>query len=197
MPLAPKIPIHMSVAEFLDWDSPPPQQWQLVDGVPLAMAPASGTHAAIQAELARLIANHLAERNMPCRVLVNPGIVPHVQSHSNFRIPDLGVTCAPILADDMTITDPILLIEILSPSNQAETWANVWTYTTIPSVKEVLIVKTASVRADLLRRNRDGTWPQDPQDITAGDLVFESINFILPLISIYRTTKFSSSPIAP
>ena len=86
MPLAPIIPIHMSLAEFLAWDAPPPKRWQLVDGVPLALAPASATHGAIQNELGSLIRNHLAERNMPCRVVANPGIVPRVQSHSNFRI---------------------------------------------------------------------------------------------------------------
>ena len=187
----------MSVAEFLDWNAPPPERWQLVDGEPQAMAPASGTHAAIQNELGSLIRNHLAERGMPCRVLANPGVVPHVRSNINVRIPDLGVTCAPITADDMMMVDPILLIEILSPSNQAETLANVWAYTTIPSVKEVLIVKTAVVGAELLRRRPDNSWPEDPQDIAAGDLVLESIGLTLPLLSIYRTTKFSSSPIAP
>jgi hypothetical protein len=37
-----------------------------VDGEPQAMAPASRTHGAIQAELCRLIANHLAERSSLC-----------------------------------------------------------------------------------------------------------------------------------
>jgi hypothetical protein len=35
--------------------------------------------------------------------------------------------------EESALTDPVLLIEILSPSNQAETWANVWAYATIPS----------------------------------------------------------------
>jgi len=43
----PKIPYHMTVAEFLAWDAPAPLLWQLIDGEPQAMAPASRTHSAI------------------------------------------------------------------------------------------------------------------------------------------------------
>ena len=55
-----EIPVRMTVAEFLAWDAGDGRLWQLVDGEPQAMAPASRTHGAIQAELCRLIANHLA-----------------------------------------------------------------------------------------------------------------------------------------
>jgi hypothetical protein len=49
------------------------------------------------------------------------------------------------------------VVGILSPSNKAETWANVWSYVTIPSVWEILVLHTAHIRADLLRREDDGT----------------------------------------
>lgn len=42
----------MTVAEFLAWNPPEGQAWQLVDGEPQAMAPASRTHGTIQGELA-------------------------------------------------------------------------------------------------------------------------------------------------
>jgi len=54
-------PVRMTVAEFLAWNPPTPQLWQLVDGEPQAMAPVSRTHGAIQCELGSLIRNHLAE----------------------------------------------------------------------------------------------------------------------------------------
>jgi hypothetical protein len=50
------------------------------------------------------------------------------------------------------LTDPVLLIEILSPRNQAKTWTNVWAYTSIPSVREILILRGDRVAAELLRR---------------------------------------------
>ena len=88
MSALPKIPVRMTVAEFLAWNPPTPQLWQLVDGEPQAMAPASRTHGAIQSELGSLIRNHLAESGGPCSIITTPGVIPHVQSDTNIRIPD-------------------------------------------------------------------------------------------------------------
>src|ERR1700732_1504108 len=154
-----EIPVRMTVAEFLAWDAGDGQLWQLVDGEPQAMAPANRTHGAIQAELCSLIRNHLEERSSPCSVVTTPGVIPRVQSETNLRIPDLAVTCSGYDTEESALADPVLLIEILSPSNQAETWANVWAYTTIPSVQEILVLKTVSIGVELLRRNQDGSWP--------------------------------------
>jgi Uma2 family endonuclease len=181
-------PIHMSVDEFLAWAPASPDQWQLIDGVPIAMAPASLTHGALQAELARLIGNHLRASGSPCRVITAPGVVPRVMASHNMRVPELAVTCAPATRDAFALTDPVLIVEILSPSNQAETWSNVWTYTSIPSVTEILILRTDRIAASLLRRLPDATWPERPAELADGDLSLECITFAVPLADIYETT---------
>ncbi len=186
-----KIPIPMTVAEFLAWTPPTAQPWQLVDGEPQAMAPASSTHGAIQAELGALIRNHLVERASPCRVITAPGLIPRVRSDINFRIPDLAVTCSAYDEEEAALTTPVLVIEILSPSNQAETWTNVWAYTTIPSIREILVLKTAEIGAELLRRAEDGHWPGQPLTIETGNLTLESIGFSMPLAAAYRTTRLA------
>ena len=90
------------------------------------------------------------------------------------------------------LPDPLILIEILSPSNETETWANVWTYLTIPTVMEVLVVSSSSIEAELLRRNADGTWPEVPARIKAEDaLTLDSIGFSVPLVALYRTTTLA------
>lgn len=179
----------MSVDEFLDWEPGDGQMWQLVDGEPQAMSPAKRTHGALQGELSRLIQNHLVSRGGPCSVVITPGVIPHVQASYNIRIPDLAVTCTDYEKEESALTDPVLIVEILSPSNQAETWSNVWTYATIPSVQEILILHSIKIGADVLRRRSDGSWPQEPDSITNGDLVLESIGFRTPLAGIYRTTR--------
>jgi Uma2 family endonuclease len=186
-----KIPIPMTVAEFLAWTPPTAQPWQLVDGEPQAMAPASSTPGAIQAELGAPIRNHLVERASPYRVITAPGVIARVRSDTNVRIPDLAVTCSDYDEEEATLTTPVLVIEILSPSNQAETWTNVWAYTTIPSIQEILVLKTAEIGADLLRRSEDGNWPSQPLTIETGDLTLEAIGFSLPLAAAYRTTRLA------
>ena len=129
-----KTPASMTVAEFYAFAEAAPGRWQLVDGKAIAMAPANRTHGAVQAELSRLIANALVETGGPCSVVVAPGVIPHVRSHANVRVPDLAVVCGDYETEQRALTEPVALIEILSPSN-ASKLANVWTYTTIPSVK--------------------------------------------------------------
>jgi Uma2 family endonuclease len=161
------------------------------DGEPQAMAPASRTHGALQNELGRLVANHLAERVGPCSTLANPGVVPRVQAEHNVRIPDLAVTCSDYESEEPVISDPVLIAEILSPTNAAETIANVWAYTTIPSVREIVVLRTVSIGAELLLRRVDGSWPRTPEAIETGNLVLESIGFEAPLAALYRTTRLA------
>ena len=73
-----RVPEYLTVAEFLAWDSGDRsgRLWQLRDGVPEAMAPASDLHGTIQGELGRLIGNHLLATGRPCRLLVAPGVIP-------------------------------------------------------------------------------------------------------------------------
>ena len=80
------------------------------------------------------------------------------------------------------------MIEILSPSNKAETWANVWSYVTIPSVQEILVLHTADIGADLLRREGDGSWPDNPLTLVLGDtVILQSIEFSASIEAFYRT----------
>jgi Uma2 family endonuclease len=92
------------------------------------------------------------------------------------------------------VPEPILLVEVLSPSNEVETWANIWAYTTIPSVIEILVVSSTKIEAELLRRRDDGSWPEIPEHIGADDdLRLASVDFSIVLREIYRTTALAGS----
>jgi Uma2 family endonuclease len=192
-------PARMTLPEFLSWDAADLSgaPWQLIDGEPVATAPGSETHAALQGEIGRLIGNHLIDKGRPCRLLNQPGIVPRVRANSNFRIPDLAVTCsAP--AHGLMVPDPILLIEILSPSDEAQTWANIWAYTTMPSVREIVAVHSTRIEAELLRRDPDGNWPREPEILTAGDtLTLDGIGFAEKLSILYRTSALALQVLSP
>jgi Uma2 family endonuclease len=135
-----------------------------------------------------LLRNHLLERGLPCRVVTEPGIVPGPRTDGNYRIPDIGVTCAPPSADLM-LPEPVLLIEILSLSNEVETLANVSTYVSTPSVMEILVVYSTRVAAELLRRDADGQWQDEPMLLGPADAIaLTCIDFNTVLQSLYRTT---------
>lgn len=105
------------------------------------------------------------------------------------RIPELGVTCAPA-SGARTIADPVLLIELLSPSNEAQTRANVWAYTTIPSVVEILLLSSTSVAGELLRRDSLEQWAEHALMLdTDGYVHLASIGFSNLLRDFYATTS--------
>ena len=187
-----KIPVRMTVNEFLKWDTEDGLRYELVDGEPRAMAPASTIHGFLQNELGRLIGNYLRDTASGCEVVANPGVVPRLLSEHNVRIPDLAVTCSVLAAGQATLPDPVLVIEILSPSNQAKTWTNVWAYTSILSVREILVLRADRMAAELLRRSPQGEWPERPMAITAGDLMLESIGFRIALTDLYARTGVRS-----
>src|SRR6202521_3711792 len=183
-------PSRMTVAEFLDWEGDDTdRKFELVDGEPQAMAPASGTHGTMQITIGSILRAHLRSNRPGCRVAAEPGIVPRVRASANMRIPDLAITCVPNEATECALPDPVLIIEILSPSNEAETRQNVWAYASIPSVREILLVRSTEIAAELLRRQADGDWPAQPQMIEGGaDLALDSIGFRAKLGDFYEDT---------
>ncbi|MBV8504209.1 MAG: Uma2 family endonuclease [Alphaproteobacteria bacterium] len=187
------VPSRMTVEEFLDWPGDGSgKRFELVDGEPRAMAPASGTHGRIQATLARLLGNHLVGSG--CAAVIEPGIVPRVLAAANMRVPDVVVTCEADDAGVHALAEPILIVEVLSPSNEGETRENVWAYTTIPTVREILLIRSTHVAAELIRRQPDGSWPATSISIGEDEwLPLESIDFGCALAAVYEGTRFSRS----
>jgi Uma2 family endonuclease len=181
----------MTTADFIDWPGDgTAKTYQLVDGEPRAMPPASATHGLIQMTLGSLIRNRLLETGSPCRVVTEPAVVPRLRANANLRVPDLGVTCTPIRAGQIEL--PVLLVEILSPGNEPDTWENVWAYASIPSVQEILVVQSTRIGVELLRRRPDRSWPEEPEGTDAkGTLRLETIDFTCPVLELYVGTHLA------
>ncbi len=190
------LPPRFTVADFLAWPGDGSgRRFHLVDGEPRAMAPASPTHGTIQATVARLLGTHLVGLGGRCRAVTAPGVVPRVRADSNLRIPDVAVTCAPDDPRHRTRPDPLIVVEILSPGNEADTWANVWAYTTIPSVREILVLHSTDIAAAILRRQADSHWPEHPETLDAsGVLCLEAVGFSCRLAEAYAQTHLAPPP---
>ncbi len=115
----------MSGDEFLDWASAPEGRRQLVDGVPDATAPAGLIHGALQSEFGSLVRNFLRASGSECTTIIAPGVVPRSLAEHNMRVPDIAVTCTPFGRDARALMEPVLIVEILSPSKRVATWSNV------------------------------------------------------------------------
>src|SRR5262245_45641431 len=185
-----KPPPRMTVAEFIEWPGDDTGgRSQLIDGEVREIPPGSVARGLIHTSINCLVANCLEAANGPYCALIRPSIVPRVRVSLNLRAPALGVAATPYRPDQFVVSDPILLIEILTPDNTTDIWGNVWSYCTIPSVQEIAVVHSTRVLAELLRRGRDGRWPEEPEEIGPdGKLSFASIDLTCPLYDVYAQT---------
>ena len=163
-------------------------RYELVDGVLRAMAPGSDAHNTIVSNLTGMIWQHLRKARPGCRVVAAPGVQPRVRAEWNFRIPDLGVTCAPNRPGEIFTPDPVLPIEVLSPSNASETYESVRAYATLPSVQEILVIHSTRLEAELLKRDGAGNWPANATVVTSGNFSLDSIGAELAIAEIYAGT---------
>ena len=177
---------RMTVEEFLAWEPEDGKRWQLVDGEPEEMAPTNRSHGQVHTNLIVLIGNHV-RAGATLDLITAPGVRPR---GPNLRIPEMAVVPRGYAVEQRCLPDPVLAVEVLSPSNARQTWSNVWTFTTIPSMREILVVETEAMAVEIVRRRPDGAWPDDAVRIDAGRFTLESIGLELSLPDLYSGTLF-------
>jgi len=103
-----------TVEAFLDWDDGTDRRYELVDGQIVSMTPPSETHGTIVLNLGSAIRSRL---RLPCRAVVESGIRPANRDDSFYQF-DLAVTCSPAEPGRRYIAEPVLIVEVLSPSTE-------------------------------------------------------------------------------
>src|SRR5687768_10646063 len=100
-------------------------------------APATQAHGELAARLTIQIGSRLRP---PCRVISEAGIAIPDRADS-YYIADLAVTCASREAGRRMVAEPVLILEVLSPStSQVDRWRKVADYRALASVKEILVL---------------------------------------------------------
>ena len=148
----------MTLAAFLEWDDGTDRRYQLFDGVPIMMAPATEAHGELAAALAGEIRSRLRP---PCRVISEAGITVEGRSDT-YYLADLAVTCVPREPGRRMLAEPVLIVEVLSPSTELiDRLRKLADYRTLSSVREILIVFPDERRVEVQRRTADGWRVED------------------------------------
>jgi Uma2 family endonuclease len=148
----------MTLAEFLEWDDGTDRRYELLDGIPMMMAPSLEAHGELALALGAEIRSRL---QAPCRVISEAGIVIPDRADT-YYVADLAVTCAPREPGRRMVVDPVLVIEVLSPSTgQIDRWRKVADCRTLPSVQEIVVVFSDERRIEVQRRTPDGWRVED------------------------------------
>jgi Uma2 family endonuclease len=157
--MAEQAPRLMTVTEFLKWDDGTQTHYELLDGRVYAMASPSSAHARIAGTLGRMIGNVLKP---PCYVSHQAAVTIPDDDRTCYEA-DILVSCAPHTPGQQVSPEPILIVEIQSPSTgRYDESVKSQDYMRLPSVQEILLISSERRQATLHRREGDGfhtrTW---------------------------------------
>jgi Uma2 family endonuclease len=147
-------------AEYLAYERDSGLKHEYVDGDIFAMAGGSRRHNA----LASRISAALEANRTPGCVAFQSDQKIRVMATGRATYPDASMVCGPIEGDPedpsgQTITNPILIIEVLSPSTEQEDRGSKWQhYQLIPTLEEYVLVSQSSPRIEHYRRLPSGGW---------------------------------------
>lgn len=125
----------------------------------LAMSGGTGRHSALGVKVALEL---MATKSNGCTVF-NSDMRVRVPATGRATYPDVSMVCGPIQYDPedagrTTFVNPILLVEVLSPSTEKGDRTNKWMhYQRIPSLQEYVLV-SQQPRIEIYRRTTTGAW---------------------------------------
>jgi len=142
----------MTLAEFLEWDDGTDARYELIEGRVVAMAPTLEAHGTIVGNLFAELRDRL--RSL-CRAVIGAGIAPPDRSDS-FYVADVAVTCAPPEPGVRIMTEPTLIVEVLSPTSVAhDRGLELLDYRRIASVREILLASATERHVESWHRRTD------------------------------------------
>lgn len=169
-----------TLEEFLAFDDGSDRRHELFEGEIVAMSPPARGHSALVSRLARMVGNALEP---PCEAFTEAGIVTPARADSWYQA-NLVVACTPGLASDPFITEPVLIVEVLSPSTETvDRGRKAPDYREIASVQEILLVASDRPRLERWRREADGWKVQIRED--HGEIQLRAAAVRLELEALY------------
>lgn len=151
----------LSAEEFIAWEGGQVERHEFVNGEVFAMAGAEDRHVTVALNVAIALRAHL--RGTPCRTFMSD-MKLNVAAANSYFYPDVMVTCdAGDAASALVKQQPVLLVEVLSPSTAAYDRGDKFVhYRRIASLQEYVLVDIDTRRTDVFRKQADGLWVLHP-----------------------------------
>jgi Uma2 family endonuclease len=178
---------RMTAAAFMDFvDTRPDERWELIEGVPVAMAGGTARHAEI--------AGNLIERLRPlarakgCRA-IRDIFVQIAANDGAFFDPDLVVRYGPMNGEARQIDDPVIVFEVLSPSTMnRDRGLKLQAYLQCPTLQTMVLVYQDELRVEVWQRKADGAFDPGPRVLRQRDeaISLPALDASLGLSAIYE-----------
>lgn len=189
-------PFRATEEEYLryEYDAEFKHEWR--DGVVTAMAGGSPDQALISANIILAAGRRLPEG---CRAYTSDLRVKS-RRRSLYYYPDITIICGPREFEPkderkQTITNPKIIIEILSPSTESDDRGNKFErYRAIDSFEEYVLVTQGRPKVETFHKTHDGIWIINHAVADLGQSVLlRSVGIELPLAEIYAGVQLESS----
>ena len=194
MGLAQKGP-PLTPVEYLTIERAASTKSEFYDGEMFGMAGGTALHSLIGTNAAGEFRDKL--RGKKC-VPYNADLRILVEANGLFTYPDLSVICGPLqFADaDDTVTNPSVLVEVLSPSTEAyDRGQKFLLYRQIPSLREYLLVSQHEPLLEMFVRQADNLWVLREAAGLAAQLEIPSLGITISLAEIYAGVAFPPQPL--
>lgn len=150
------VPVQtMTLVDFLAWEEHQPERHEFFRGKTFAMFGGTARHNRVILNLASRIGDHLD--GTACQVFAEN---MKVQISEGVLYPDVMVTCGKADAgDEQTVTDPKLIIEVLSPSTRGYDKRDKFIlYRTLASLREYVLIDPTKRQVEVFTLVDGGAW---------------------------------------
>ncbi len=163
---------RLTVPEFLTWaQSQAKGRYELIRGTVVAMAPERAAHVKAKQQIFLALHDAIRRGSVACEAWID-GLAVAIDDDTSY-IPDVLVNCgAPIPPEAMIAPNPVIVVEVLSPSTgKIDRTVKRADYFRVPAVMHYVL-------ADLIDRHvlHDRRLPNGeiaPTVVTGGDVVFD------------------------
>jgi len=195
--MAVPLPVHaLSPAEYLLIEREADYKSEYLGGEMFAMAGATALHNLISANV--LCELCIGLKGKVCAPYAGDLRI-HTPSTGLYTYPDVSVICGPpefTPADDRleTVTNPTLLVEVLSDSTEAyDRGMKFEHYRSLPSLAEYVLISQKSALVEVFLRQPDGTWRLTPVNGLGASAPLASLGLELRLAEVYDRVEFPAS----
>ena len=178
-------------AEYLAQEEMAQDKHEYYQGAIYLMAGGTDVHAIISGNVFGLCWQALD--NAPCQAFTSDMRI-NVESNGLHTYPDISIVCGPsefVPGRKDTITNPVVIVEVLSPSTQRyDQGPKFELYKGIESFNDYLIVAQERVLVKHYHKETDGTWSLQQYTRLEDTVTLPQVGVTLPVQKIYRNITF-------